>query len=593
MANQLFYGDNLEVLREKIDPQTVDLCYIDPPFNSKRNYNQIYNRLGEEEDRAQAQAFVDTWEWDERATEGLESILINDGNRFRPQTIELLKGLRAVLGPGAMLAYLVSMTLRIAEIYRVLTPSGSFYLHCDPTASHYLKLVLDSIFCSDALGDFRNEIIWRRTGAHSARRRFGPIHDTIFLYSKGPKSYFDKSLLRPYMAGHVRQRYTEGLDGRHKFTSGGNVLTGSGATGGESGQPWRGFNPSAKNRHWAVPGFLTSQMGAAFKKLSVLKKLDALFEAGLIEITEGSAWPQPVRYLDSDISGQRIQDIWAYQPYTEGTVYGTSAGIDADVQWLGPTDPERLGYETQKPKGLLRRIIQASCPPNGVVMDAYCGCGTTIAVAQELNRDWIGIDITYRSISLVLNRLEDDFGKDLVDAVQIDGIPKDVASATALSQKKDDRLRKEFEKWAVLTYTNNRAIVNERKGADRGLDGMAYFLTSNADTAKIVFQVKSGNIQRGDISKLVGDMQAEQAELATLLTLEEPTKPMRLQARVAGRYHHELTGRDYPRIEIVTIREILEDAKRIELPIGLDRMKAVQRERYAKQLKLPMRALLS
>ena len=163
-------------------------------------------------------------------------------------------------------------------------------------------------------------------------------------------------------------------------------------------------------------------------------------------------------------------------------------------------------------------------------------------------------------------------------------------SAVALSQKKDDRLRKEFEKWAVLTYTNNRAIVNERKGADRGLDGMAYFLTSNTDTAKIVFQVKSGAIQRGDISKLVGDMQAEQAELATLITLDEPTKPMRLQARVAQRYHHELTGRDYPRIDIVTIREILEDSRRIELPIGLDRMKAVQRERYAKQLKLPMRA---
>jgi site-specific DNA-methyltransferase (adenine-specific) len=592
MANQLFYGDNLEVLREKIDPETVDLCYIDPPFNSKRNYNQIYNRLGEEEDRAQAQAFVDTWEWDDRAAEGIESILLNDGNRFRPQTIELLKGLRAVLGPGAMLAYLVSMTLRIVEIHRVLTPNGNFYLHCDPTASHYLKLVLDSIFCSDALGDFRNEIVWRRTGAHSARRRFGPIHDTIFLYSKGPKFYFNKDLLRPYMNGHVKQRYTEDGNGRHKFTSGGNVLTGSGATGGESGQPWRGFDPSAKNRHWAVPGFLTKQMDPGFKKLSVLKKLDALFAAGLVEITEGSAWPQPVRYLDTDISGQRIQDVWAYQPYTEGTVYDTNAGIDADVQWLGPTDPERLGYETQKPKGLLRRIVDASCPPGGVVMDAYCGCGTTIAVAQDLSRDWIGIDITYRSISLVLNRLEDDFGKDVVDSVQIDGIPKDMQSAIALSQKKDDRLRKEFEKWAVLTYTNNRAIVNERKGADRGLDGMAYFLTSNTDTAKIVFQVKSGNIQRGDISKLVGDMQAEQAELATLITLEEPTKPMRLQARVAERYHHNLTGRDYPRVEIVTIREILEDNRRIELPIGLDRMKAVQRERYAKQLKLPMRANL-
>jgi hypothetical protein len=212
------------------------------------------------------------------------------------------------------------------------------------------------------------------------------------------------------MKGHVESRYSiEEETGRYKFTSGGNVLTGANATQGESGRSWRGFDPSAKNRHWAIPGFLTEQMPADFAHLGVLAKLDALYEAGLVEIRPGAAWPTPVRYL-RDGDGQPFGDIWAYQPYTEGAVHGTQAGIDADVAWMGPTDPERLGYQTQKPLGLLARIIGSSCPPNGLVLDPFCGCGTTIAAAQAASRSWIAIDQSRAAIRLVKQRLRDAFG---------------------------------------------------------------------------------------------------------------------------------------------------------------------------------------
>ncbi len=221
-------------------------------------------------------------------------------------------------------------------------------------------MLMDAVF---GPVNFRNEIIWRRTGAHGPRRSFGPVHDTILFYSK-TEAYYFKVVKRPYMKGHVERRYKKDSEGRHKFVSGGNVLTGAGATAGESGAVWRGFDPSAKKRHWAIPGFLVEQMPEEFKKLGVLEKLEALYQAELIEIKSGAAWPTPVRYL-SDIEGQPLQDIWSYQPYTEGMVFGTSEGIDYDVAWLGPTAPERIGYQTQKPIGLVERIIESSCPAEG------------------------------------------------------------------------------------------------------------------------------------------------------------------------------------------------------------------------------------
>jgi hypothetical protein len=244
------------------------------------------------------------------------------------------------------------------------------------------------------------------------------------------------------------------------------------------------------------------------------------------------------------------------------------------------------GYPTQKPEALLERIIKASSNEGDVVLDAYCGCGTTVAVAQRLNRKWIGMDITYQSISLVLRRLEHKFGKKILDSITTDGIPRDMKSALALAHKKDDRLRKEFEKWAVLTYTNNRAIINEKKGADAGIDAVAYFMTGSKDNAKIIFQVKSGGVKRGDIATLRGDMGREAAALAVLITLEDPSQPMIDEAKKAGHYKHPIMGHSFDTISIVTVNEIVEDEKRLEIPMSLEVVAAAKRQAEGDQIDL-------
>jgi len=581
-SNALYYGDNLDVLRRKIKDGTIDLCYIDPPFNSKRNYNQIYNNIGTE-DRAQAHAFTDTWIWDDYAIAGHAEILANDQGRFQAPLIELIKGLRAVLGEGSLLAYLVSMTLRITEIHRVLKLSGSFYLHCDPTASHYLKLILDAVFCTQG-GDFRSEVIWRRTGAHNKAKRWAPIHDVIFYYVKSDTYVWNRPR-QPYMRGHVEEHFVADGKGGYRTNYYGNVLTGSGIRHGESGKTWRGVNPTAKGRHWAIPGAIWDEVGIDPSGLSQHQKLDLLYQEGFITITPGEAWPIYQMTVQPG-AGPATSDLWAFQPYTGGTVFGTAEGIDEDVRWLSPRDQERLGYDTQKPEGLLSRIISASSNPGDTILDAYCGCGTTIAVAQRLKRKWAGVDITYQSIALVLRRLEKGFGAEVLNSIQTDGIPQDMKSAEALAHKKDDRLRKEFEKWAVLTYTNNRAIINEKKGADAGIDGRAFFMTGKNDNAKIIFQVKSGGVKRSDIATLRGDMGREEAALAVLITLEEPTKPMVEDAKKAGNYKHETMGRSYDKISIVTVKAIIEDEKRLEIPMSLEVVTAAKRRAEDDQIEL-------
>ena len=499
-VTNLYYGDNLDVLRKKIKDKTVDLCYIDPPFNSKRNYNQIYNNVGEE-DRAQAQAFLDTWKWDDLASAGFTEILANAEGRFQSQLVELIKGLHGVLSEGGLLAYLVSLSLRVTEIHRVLKASGSFYLHCDPTASHYLKLVIDSIFVTQG-GDFRNEIVWAYESGGRSKKDFGKKHDVIFRYTKSGSWIFnaDDILLS-------RE------DTRHNHMK-------------------RGTDPDGR-AFWSI-----KSAGKIYKY-----------------------------YADS---GVIPSDVWS------------------DLSHLQQKDPERLGYPTQKPESVLERIIRVSSGEGDLVLDAYCGCGTTVAVAQRLKRNWIGIDITYQSIALVLRRLEKAFGTELLQHVKTDGIPRDMASAEALAQKKDDRLRKEFEKWAVLTYTNNRAIINEKKGADAGIDAVAYFLTGKNDNAKIIFQVKSGNVKRGDIATLRGDMGRENAALAMLITLEEPSRPMLAEAKAAGPYRHETMARNYDRISIVTIKEIVEGGKRLEIPMSLEVVASAKRAIQDEQIEMDL-----
>jgi len=278
-------------------------------------------------------------------------------------------------------------------------------------------------------------------------------------------------------------------------------------------------------------------------------------------------FPRLKQYLD-EMPGLPLQDIWA------------------DIPPINSRAEERIGYPTQKPQALLERIINASSNAGDIVLDAYCGCGTTVAVAQKLKRQWIGIDITYQSISLILKRLEDTFGADMLTTIALNGIPKDIASARALAQKKDDRVRKEFEKWAILTYSNNRATINYKKGADHGIDGMAYFRVSHTENARIVFQAKSGHVGEKDIRDLLGAMGQERASLGIFITLQEPTASMRKAAHAAGTYHHDLMQRDYEKIQIVTIRDMLEHGKSLDMPLTREVVKRAVPQDQARQLEL-------
>lgn len=533
--NFLYYGDNLDILRNKIRDDTVDLCYIDPPFNSKRNYSQIYNNIGKE-DIAQAQAFIDMWTWDEQAIAGYSEIITCFQGRYTRQTIELIKGLKAVLGESSLLAYIISITQRVNEIQRVLKPTGSFYLHCDPTASHYLKLVLDSVFCSRG-GDYINEIVWKRSDAHNDAKQgvshFGRIHDVLFFYRKSVVSTFNALYDQlPQSTIDKWYRHIEPETGRRYNKA---DLTGPG--GAAKGNPFYEWN--GKTRYWRY-----SQ-----------ENMEKLEKEGKIVYSK-SGMPYQKRYLDES-KGVSVQDWWD------------------DIKMLRGIhrSGERLGYPTQKPEALLERIIRASSNEGDLVLDAYCGCGTTVAVSQRLNRRWIGIDITYQSIAVILQRLDDHFGSAISDSVILDGIPRDIESARALANKKDDRVRKEFEIWAVLTYSNNRAAINNKKGADKGIDGMAYLVTGKDITERVLFQVKSGGVKRNDIATLRGDMERENAVIGIFITLEEPTKPMKEEAASAGSYYHELLNKSFPRIKIVTIREMIEDNARIDLPMSVQVLK--------------------
>jgi len=550
--NTLYYGDNLDIVRKYISDESIDLIYLDPPFNSKADYNILFKEKSGKSSVAQIQAFSDFWHWDHTAENTYLEI------QEDPNLNGMIRFLHAHLGRNDMMAYLVMMTIRLRELHRVLKLTGSLYIHCDPTASHYLKIVMDSIFRPN---NFKNEIIWRRTGAHGTKRSFAPIHDTLLFYTKTSDYYF-QVVKKPYMKGHVETRYSKDDLGRYKFTSGGNILTGAGATGGESGQVWRGFDPSAKNRHWAIPKYLAKQMPPEFEKLGTLEKLEQLYQKGLIEIKKGSAWATPVRYLSQD-DGQQLPDIWAAQPYTERTVFGTDEVIDADVAWLGTTDPERLGFQTQKPLGLLERVIKSSCPPDGIVLDPFCGCGTTIIAAQKLKRKWVGIDITHLAISLIKSRLRDMKVIAKRDYTVI-GEPVDFASAKQLAETNPFQ----FQWWALSLIENAKPTSpKKKKGADKGVDGWLTFREGERLTLKrIVIQVKGGvHIGAKDIRDLIGTVENTKSTMGIFVTLHEPTKPMIQAAFEANHYTSPTWGHKYPKIQILTIKELLE-GKKPEIP---------------------------
>jgi site-specific DNA-methyltransferase (adenine-specific) len=531
--------------------------YLDPPFKSDEDYNVFFQEEGLDVDEAQWTAFKDTWVWDQAADDALELIEV----KANVQLNTLISALQASLGKSPMMAYLVNMGIRLTEIHRLMKDTGSLYLHCDPTASHYLKIILDAVFGPQR---FRSEIIWRRTGSHGKARRWAPIHDTILYYTKTDQFVWNNPR-RPYMKGHVAEHLKKGKDGKYRTSYYGNVLTGSGPRAGSSGDPWRGFNPTTKGRHWAIPSTIWDAFAIKpnLKGLSTPEKLELLFQEGLITITAGEAWPLPNMEVDPT-RGVAASDIWAFQPYTGGTVFGTNEGVDEDVRWLSTRAAERLGYPTQKPLSLLARIIESSSNKNDVVLDPFCGCGTTVEAAERLERQWVGIDISSFAIQLIKRvrlggsfpGLQEGIGLDY----EINGLPKDVAGAKLLAL----RDRKAFEIWAVTTVDGK---PNEKKGADGGVDGYLPFKPDGYKKAAkwAVISVKSGTPQLSELRDLHGVTRSDAKTMGfgVFITLKKPTKPMKDFARKAGKI--DVHGQKYDALQILTVEELLA-GKRPRLP---------------------------
>ena len=517
--NQLYYGDNLEILRKYIPDKSIDLIYIDPPFNSNQAYNAFFPEVNGSLSQAQIQAFDDTWHWNEATQEAYDDLI----QTAPPQLVEAVKSFRSFLGEMDLMAYLVNMAIRLVELHQVLKPTGSFYLHCDPTASHYLKIVLDQIF---GIKNFRTDIVWQRTSAHGDSQRWGNINDNLLFFTKTDQ-YIWNPQKRPFTPEYIKSHYSMiDKETGKRFSS--SSLTAAGKTkSGETGQPWRGFDPNTIGRHWSKPP----------SQLDELDKLGRIYWP-----PKKGGWPREKLFLD-ERNGRAVPNIWE------------------DIPPINSQAKERLGYPTQKPEALLERVIKASSNEGDTVLDAFAGCGTTIAVAQRLNRRWIGIDITHLAIALLKYRLQGAFGDDV--KYEIIGEPKDEASARALANQD----RYQFQWWA-LSLISARPYQGQKKGADEGVDGVIYFKdvdhkTNKSITQKIVVQVKSGNVGLKDIKELRTTVENQNAVIGVFITLDSPTKPMITEAVKGGSYQR--FQMKYPKIQIRTIAELL-SGKRIEYP---------------------------
>jgi site-specific DNA-methyltransferase (adenine-specific) len=507
MANKLFYGDNLVVLRDKIAPESVDLIYLDPPFNSDATYNVLFKAPSGEPAEAQAEAFVDTWHWGPEAEESFDEVMASGS-----PAAGILKALRSFLRENDMMAYLANMAARLLEMHAVLKSSGTLYLHCDPNASHYLKILLDGIFGAQ---NFRNEVIWKRTSAHSSAKRCGPVHDVLLYYTKSDH-YCWNAIYQPYDSDYVNNFYTHrDASGRRWRRS---DLTGAGVRHGETGKPWRGIDITAKGRHWAYPP-------------SELDKMDA--KGRIHWPKKAGGMPMLKRYLDRQ-PGLPLQDVWT------------------DIRPMHNLSAERLGYPTQKPLSLLERIITASSNEGDIVLDPFCGCGTTVHAAQLLARQWIGIDITHYAVTLVENRLRAAFPK---LTIEVDGRPRDLAGARDLAERNPFQ----FQWWATWLL-GAHANREGKRGGDRGVDGLYFFRNGPMGTGVVVISVKSGeNLNPGMVRDLAGVVDSEGADLGVLLTLNEPTRGM-VSAAVTPGLVRTAHGK-FPKVQIVTVGSLLAGRK--------------------------------
>ena len=516
--NLLYYGDNLDVMKRHIKDEFVDLVYLDPPFKSNANYNVLFAEKDGSKAASQIRAFTDTWTWDQEDEAVFAELVTTDG-----KVADVLQAFHGFLGPCDLLAYLVMMAPRLVELRRVMKPTASIYLHCDPTASHYLKMLMDAIFGPE---NFRNEIVWQRTNAHNMRTKgYARVNDTLLFFSKSEDFLLNKQYTD--YGPEQMKRFKPDETGRlYKAEN----LTFS--TVNPSRQfEWRGSKPPP-NRSW---GASIEQLEKMYAEGRILLKRDGTPRLDGWKI-----------YID-ETKGKPLTTNWT------------------DIPRISNTAAERLGYPTQKPEALLERIITASSNPGNIVLDPFCGCGTAVAVAQKLGRPWIGIDITYLAITLIKARLKDSFG----DAVTFKTIGEPVSLPDAKQLAESDPYQ--FQWWA-LGLVRARP-VEQKKGADKGIDGRIIFQGDERGSFEtVIISVKAGHVTSNHVRDLKGVLDREKAAIGVLISMQEPTAPMRTEAVTAGFYEpgtwgqkYEKWGQKYPKIQLLTVAELLA-GKKIEMP---------------------------
>jgi DNA modification methylase len=519
-TNVLYYGDNLDILREHIPDESIDLIYLDPPFNSNRSYNVLFRESGGAGSGAQIEAFEDTWQWGQAAQGAYEEVMTGPHQKVARMLQAMVDG----LGHNDVTAYLSMMAIRLVELHRVLKSTGSFYLHCDPTTGHYLKMLVDAIFDPR---NFLNEIIWKRSSAHSDRaqgsKHFGRVHDTLLVYAKSgrfaerPWNQLYERHAEDYIVSHYPYVET-GTSRRYGLWD----ITGPG--GASKGNPT--YEVMGVTRYWRYSR----------------ERMDELIRAGRVVQPRPGAVPRYKRYLD-EMEGTSLQDTWT------------------DISPINSQAKERLGYPTQKPLALLERIVSASSNPGGIILDPFCGCGTAVHAAQKLGRRWIGIDITYLAINLIERRMIDAFPG---LALEVEGAPRDLPSARDLAH----RDKWQFQWWA-LTRLDAQPVAGKKKGSDKGIDGVIpFFAGPKEDYRRAIVSVKGGeHVNVMMVRDLKGVLEREKEPIGIFLTLAPPTKDMVTEAAAAGFYDSEFWGRKFPRLQIMTIEEVL-GGKKPDMPWG-------------------------